>query len=91
MVLPVLDMEMIRLCRELKGVSHGFFHELCEPLTIRFNLPILIFIDFAEGRPLGEVFEVEPNVVGFGQMIEVAWVEVKEIHGCHGAYARHLV
>lgn len=53
--------------------------------TICFDLPVAALDDFAEVRPFGEVVEVEANVVGFGQVVEVAGVEFEEVGWGHGA------
>jgi len=41
--------------------------------------------DLAQVGPFGEVLEVEADVVGFGQVVEVALVELEEVGRGHGA------
>ncbi len=47
--------------------------------TVAFYLAIVAFNDLAEMWPFGEVFQVETNVIGLGQVIKVAGVEFEQI------------
>ena len=58
-------------------------------LTVGFYLAGRAFGDFAQVGPAGKVVEVEADVVGFGQVVEVAGVEVEEVDGGHGTDRRH--
>lgn len=53
--------------------------------TVCFDLPTFAFDDFAELRPLCEVLEVEADVVGFRQVVQIAWVEVEQVQRRHWA------
>lgn len=35
-------------------------------------------------RPFRQVFKVKSSIVRFGEVIEIASVEIEEVHGCHG-------
>ena len=58
-------------------------------LTVRFDLPVVAFNDLAQLGPFGEVLEVEADVVCFGQVVEITWIELEEICACHGTDERH--
>ncbi len=53
-------------------------------VTVGFYLVVCALDDFAELGPFSEVFEVEGNAVGFGEVVEVAGVEVEEVRWSHG-------
>lgn len=58
-------------------------------LTVTFYLAVSAFEHHAEFGPFGKVFQVEADVIGFGEMVKIAWVKVEEVLGCHGPYGRH--
>jgi hypothetical protein len=43
----------------------------------------------AEMRPFGEVLQVKCDVVGLGEVVEVAGIEIEEVHGRHWPDGRH--
>lgn len=43
--------------------------------TVAVDLPCLVLDHFAQLWPFGEVFEVEPDVVCLGEMVEITWIE----------------
>ena len=55
-------------------------------LTVGFDLTVVAFDYFAEMWPLGEVFQIEADVVRLGEVIKIAWVEFQEVHGRHRPY-----
>ena len=55
-------------------------------LTVALDLTVSTFNHHAELWPLGEVFEIEANVVRLGEVIQIAWVEVEEVFWRHGPY-----
>lgn len=59
-------------------------------LTICCNLSALIFDDLTKLRPLGEVLEVETNVIGLRQMIKVTWIEFEHVCRRHRPDESHL-
>ena len=58
--------------------------------TVGVNLPILAFDDFAKLRPFCEVLEIEADVIGFCQVIQIARVEFEEISRGHRPYGGHV-
>jgi hypothetical protein len=69
-------------CQFLTWVEDGRY-------TVALDLTIVAFYDAAEVRPFGKIFKIERHVVGLGEVVEVAGVKVKEIHGRHWADRRH--
>jgi len=53
--------------------------------TIPLDLASLVFKHETELWPFGKVFEVEVYAVGFGQVVEVALVELEKVHRTHWA------
>ena len=77
MVLWGKGKERLRVCLGLHDVvsidtveSEGWEGEL-EGRTVAFNLPIHALNDSTYVRPFGQVLEVEADVVGFGEVVEV--------------------
>lgn len=60
-------------------------------LTVCFDLPVVPFDDLAQLRPAGEIFEVESDIVRLGEIVQVAGVELEEVHRRHGTNGGHLV
>ena len=57
----------------------------CGERTISLDLAPLVFKHETELWPFGKVFEVEVYAVGFGQVVEVALVELEKVHRTHWA------
>jgi len=55
-------------------------------LTIRLNLPIPAHNDSAQMRPLGQILEIEANMICFGQRIKVDLFEREEVERVHCAH-----
>ena len=51
--------------------------------TICFDATTVGLDCFTQIGPFGKVLEIESNVVGLSQVIEVARVKVQEIRWCH--------
>lgn len=60
-------------------------------LTVCFDLPIVPFDNLAQLRPTGEIFEVESDIVRLSEIVQVAGVELEEVHRRHGTNGGHLV
>ena len=60
-------------------------------LTVTFYLSLPVFEDETELGPFGKVLQVETDVIGFGQVVQVALVEFEEIHRTHWSKRRHPV
>lgn len=58
--------------------------------AVAFYLPVNAFDDLAELRPFCEILEVEANVVGFSEVVEIGGGEFEEVVWAHGANCRHL-
>lgn len=81
----------IPVCPELRdSLDKMRFSTREKGITVCLNLPVCPFDDFAELRPFGEVFEVESDVVGFGEVVEIARVELQEVGGGHRPCVGHV-
>ena len=58
--------------------------------TIGLDLAVLVLDDFAESWPFGEVLKIEADVVGLSEVVEVARVELEQIHRRHGPNGDHV-
>jgi hypothetical protein len=58
--------------------------------TVGIKSAICAFCDIEEVRPLRKVGEVEIQVIGFGQRVEVGGVEFEDIHCVEGAQGSHF-
>jgi len=57
--------------------------------TVGLYLSIFSFDDLAQIGPSREVVKVEPYIVGLGEVIEIARVEMQQICRCHRPGERH--
>lgn len=100
MAQSALDMAMLLLFRVLKEVTQSVTHSLLSILffsarlsvrTVSFNLAVGAFDDFAQMWPFCKVFEVEADVVGLSQVVQIARIELEQVHRSHGSNGRHCV
>lgn len=92
---------MLLLFRVLKEVTQSVTHSLLSILfffsarlgvrTVSFNLAVGAFDDFAQMWPFCKVFEVEADVVGLSQVVQIARIELEQVHGSHGSNCRHCI
>ena len=68
---------------ESEGWNWGWEAELGRR-TVAFNLPIYALDYPTEIRPFGKVLEVEADVVGFGEVVEVRGGDFQEVGRAHG-------
>jgi hypothetical protein len=57
--------------------------------TVALNLTIVTFYNAAEVGPFRKIFEIKCHIIRFGEVIQVAGIEVEEVHGRHWADGRH--
>lgn len=57
--------------------------------TVAFNLAMAVFEHHAQLWPAHEIVEVEADVVSLCEVVQVAFVEVEQVHGLHGPERRH--
>lgn len=68
-----------------------FFSARLGVRTVSFNLAVGAFDDFAQMWPFCKVFEVEADVVGLSQVVQIARIELEQVHRSHGSNGRHCV
>ena len=73
----ILALQVLQLVIRRAHLDFEMRHTIC------FNLTTVAFYDFAQLGPFRKVFKVEADIVGFCQVIEVAWVEFQEISWRH--------
>lgn len=57
--------------------------------TVALDFAVRALNDLAEVRPFGQVVEIEADVVGLGERVEIALVELEEVHRRHRPDGRH--
>jgi hypothetical protein len=58
--------------------------------TVALNLSVVTFNDAAEVRPSGQIIEVEFDIICLRKVVQIACVEVEEIHCCHWTDGCHF-